>query len=62
MVEPVTTTVAIVSLVGTVILAIIQVFRSGWSCDQVRSDCCTTTDQSTTENDVNINTLNINRN
>jgi len=40
MVEPVSLTIAIVSVVGTIILGLIQLFQSGITLKDLRSNCC----------------------
>ena len=40
MIDPITLTLSSISLVGSIIVAIIQLFKSGWSCDDIRSSCC----------------------
>ncbi len=41
MVEPVSITIAAIGLIGTIVVAVIQLFKTGWNCSEIHSDCCT---------------------
>ena len=40
MVEPISLSIAIISLMSSIATAIAQIFSEGVSCNKVRSDCC----------------------